>query len=253
MLVASFRILPLHHLTIPCCIAYTLFYPHLLISCKFWDIPSTMLFASFRILPLRHLTIPCCIAYTLFAPVTFSLLRFYRKELKQMCLANLRCDSATAQTPTTRIEGLSHMHESPITERHHTFFPGCFPSSLFQTKRNLCVNKPALIGTKLRPVECHANASGWSDYWILAWNILIHIQPPDNQCHGPAETLTHLCADILKIHSSSQQKFSAFSFSNKLQHFVCHLFERLVLTERPVFFGFYVNIRRSFSSHIGCL
>jgi len=33
-----------------------------------------------------HLTIPCCIACTLFAPLTFSVLRFYCKELKQMCL-----------------------------------------------------------------------------------------------------------------------------------------------------------------------
>jgi len=187
--------------------------------------------ASFRILPILHSQSPhhsMLYSYTLLAPVTFSHLKFYRKELKKKCAcwSLWLCDSSDANYTDWRRKPYAW-----ITNHRGTphFVPGCFPSS------NLCVNKPALMGTKLRPVECHANASGWCEYWILAWNILIHTQPPANQCHGPAEILTHQCADILKIHNSFQQKYCTFTLSGKFKHFVYRLFDRLVIVERTIF------------------
>jgi len=57
------------------------------------------------------------------------------QEVKTNVLADLRCDCVIAPTPTTRIGGVSHLHESPVTERHRTFFLVAFPA--VPSKRNV--------------------------------------------------------------------------------------------------------------------
>jgi hypothetical protein len=113
-------------------------YPHLFISSTFSDIPSTMSVASFRILPICHSkSLHHSMLYCLHVICPTNLLpsQVIPQGIKTNVLADLRCERARAQKPTTRIGGVSYMHESPITERHRTFFLVAFPE--VPSKRNI--------------------------------------------------------------------------------------------------------------------
>jgi hypothetical protein len=99
---------------------------------KFWDIPSTMSIAFFRILPILQSQSQSphhSMLYSLHIIYPSNLLpsQVLPQEIKTNVLADL-CDFAIAETPTTWIGGVSHMRESPITERHRTFFLVAFPA-----------------------------------------------------------------------------------------------------------------------------